>query len=75
MFFVRDNGVGIQESDLDIVFAPLQRRDRENLNAHGTRLGLAQVKKIVRRHHGKIWLESTVGLGTTVWFSLLEHPG
>ena len=70
-FFVRDNGVGIRKSDLDSVFSLLKRADIQQLNPHGTGMGLPQVKKIVQRHQGKIWLESIVGVGTTVWFNLV----
>jgi signal transduction histidine kinase len=73
-FFVRDNGVGIRESDLEVVFEPLKRADHRKLNTPGTGMGLSQVKKIVERHGGRIWLESKVDVGTTVWFGLGENP-
>jgi signal transduction histidine kinase len=74
VFFVRDNGVGIAEADLSRVFAPFGRADRKGLNVKGTGMGMTLVKKIVERHGGRIWLESQVNLGTTVHFSLSEHP-
>ncbi len=70
IYFVRDNGVGIAESELEDVFRPLMRADHQNLNENGTGLGLPQVKRIIERHSGRIWLESTIGVGTTVWFTL-----
>lgn len=69
-YFVKDNGVGIRESELQNVFSPLNRADHQELNANGTGMGLAQVKQIVQRHNGTIWLTSTVNVGTTIWFTL-----
>jgi signal transduction histidine kinase len=40
----------------------------------GTGLGLSIVKHIVQLHGGKVWAESEVGAGTTVFFSLPLHP-
>lgn len=68
-FTVTDNGIGIHPRDHDRVFLVFQRlheRDRYE----GTGIGLAVVKKIVERHGGQIGLESEVGKGTTVWFTL-----
>ena len=73
MFFVRDNGVGIEPEDLGRIFQPLERADRSGLNAGGTGMGLALAKRVVDRHGGRIWPESTPGLGTTIWFTLSEH--
>ncbi len=74
VFFVRDNGVGIRAADLPKVFQPFGRADRRGLNTQGMGMGMALVKKIVERHGGGIWLESEVGLGTTVRFSLSGNP-
>jgi signal transduction histidine kinase len=69
-YFVKDSGVGIPESELQAVLSPLNRADHQQLNANGTGMGLAQVKKIIQRHHGNIWLTSSINVGTTVWFTL-----
>jgi len=69
-FFVRDNGVGIRDSDLEHVLSPLKRADHRKLHANGSGMGLPLVKKIVERHGGEVRLESTVDQGTTVWFDL-----
>jgi signal transduction histidine kinase len=70
IFFIKDNGVGIAPEDIEYIFQPFTRADRQNLNRHGTGMGMTLVKKIVERHAGTIWLESKVDHGTTVNFSI-----
>lgn len=68
IFSVEDNGVGIDPRHKHLLFQPFKR-----INAGQTRgsgLGLALCKKIVENHHGRIWVESTVGQGTKVSFTL-----
>ncbi|PYE49403.1 PAS domain S-box protein [Deinococcus yavapaiensis] len=70
-FTVSDNGIGIEKKYFERVFGLFERlhlRDRYE----GTGLGLAIVRKIVERHGGVVWLESTVGEGTTVHFTLRD---
>lgn len=71
-FFVKDNGVGIHEADLERIFTPLVRADGAGLNVKGTGMGLALTRRVVERHGGRIHAESRVGVGTTVWFTLSE---
>jgi PAS domain S-box-containing protein len=69
---VQDNGIGIDTEYLERVFIIFQRlHPREQYP--GTGIGLSIAKKIVERHGGAIWIESTVGQGTTVSFSLPER--
>ncbi|MBC7850721.1 MAG: PAS domain S-box protein [Chitinophagaceae bacterium] len=68
-FGVKDNGIGIAEGDLHKVFEIFRRLNPDNLFP-GTGIGLAICKKIVDRHGGKIWPESTLGEGTTFYFTL-----
>jgi light-regulated signal transduction histidine kinase (bacteriophytochrome) len=74
VFFLRDNGVGIHATDLSRVFEPFTRADRQGLNSSGSGMGMMLVQSIVERHGGEIWLESVVGEGTTVRFSLNSRP-
>lgn len=68
MYFVRDNGVGIREGDVDQVFKIFERLN--SVDSEGDGLGLAIVKKIVERHGGEISVESHWGEGSTFWFTL-----
>lgn len=72
VFYVRDNGIGIPEKHYDSVFRIFKRLHGRDKFGGGTGAGLTIVKKIVERHHGRIWLESAPGEGTTFYFTLQE---
>jgi signal transduction histidine kinase len=68
---IRDNGPGIPPDELKDLFTPFQKtRARATSAEPSTGLGLAIAKRIVDRHGGRIWAESTVGNGATFYVSL-----
>jgi len=69
-YYVRDNGIGIPEKHSERVFGMFKRLHGRDKFGGGTGAGLTIVQKIVERHGGRIWIQSTVGEGTTMWFTL-----
>jgi PAS domain S-box-containing protein len=65
---VEDSGPGIPAADLPRIFDSYWRGDRASRDGAG--LGLAICKGIIDAHGGNIWVESTVGRGTTFWFTV-----
>jgi PAS domain S-box-containing protein len=71
VFFVRDNGIGIEKQYHDRIFGLFCKLSPET---EGTGIGLALVRRIIEVHKGRIWLESEPGKGTTFYFTLQEKP-
>jgi two-component system NtrC family sensor kinase len=62
---ISDTGIGIPSVDQPYIFDKFYRGSNVPVESAGAGLGLAIVKSIVENHHGRIWVESTLGEGTT----------
>jgi signal transduction histidine kinase len=70
--YVRDTGVGIAPEDHERVFQMFTRLG--TVDAPGEGVGLTYVRRILRSHGGRVWVESQRGQGSTFWFSLPLAP-
>jgi signal transduction histidine kinase len=67
---VRDTGPGIAPEDRDRIFEEFQQAAAGKAQREGTGLGLALSKRLVELHHGRIWVDSELGKGSTFTFTL-----
>jgi signal transduction histidine kinase len=72
LFSVADTGPGISPEDQAHLFTPFWQARR--FSTDGAGLGLSIAKGIVEAHHGRIGVESRIGEGTTVWFTIPNVP-
>jgi signal transduction histidine kinase len=72
LFYVKDSGIGIPNDKLSIIFERFRQVNESYLNntKGGAGLGLSICKGLIDLMGGNIWVESTVGLGSTFWFSI-----
>ena len=69
IFHIKDNGVGFDMAHAGKLFSPFHHQHPLS-DFPGTGIGLAIVHKIVTRHGGKVWADSTPGKGSTFYFTL-----
>jgi len=67
-YYVRDNGIGVPAACREKIFQAFQRAHPKH--APGEGMGLAIVRRIVQRHGGRVWVESTEGQSSTFWVAL-----
>lgn len=70
IFYVADNGIGIEPKYFTQIFKLFKRLHGRDEYGGGTGTGLTVVRKLVERHRGKIWLDSVPRKGTTFYFTL-----
>ena len=67
IFYVKDNGIGISKKNQEQVFELFYQTSDDNV---GSGAGMAIVRKIVESHGGKVWVESEINKGTTIFYTL-----
>lgn len=73
VFFVRDNGIGIDPAQHQRVFQIFRRLHARNAYGGGSGAGLTIVKRVAERHGGQVWVESALHEGATFYFTLASY--
>lgn len=75
IFYVKDNGSGIPQYQLNNLFKKFYQIDSSSKRSHnGSGLGLAICKGIIEGMNGNIWVESDLGQGTCFYFTVPKTP-
>lgn len=72
-FQIEDTGIGIAPQDLERIFLPFQQASTSYQKAEGTGLGLAISQRLIHMMGGQLQVKSTLGKGSTFWFTLTLH--
>ena len=70
IYYVRDNGIGVEARHFEQIFRMFKRLHGRDEFGGGVGAGLTVVKKVVNRHGGHVWLDSTLNRGSTFYFTL-----
>ncbi len=70
IFYVKDNGIGIEARQFEQVYKMFKRLHGRDEYGGGTGAGLTIVKKLIERHGGAVWFDSEPGVGSTFYLSL-----